>query len=384
MRHVPPALALLAASALALAGCASTTSASDGPAAAADGTITIGAVLPLTGSSATIGADQQRGIELAVADINANGGIDGKEIAVDIEDSQGTAAGGLDAARKLVSVQGVPAVIGEYSSGVTIPVGSYLQEQGVVHLNVGSSSPEIAEIGDFSFSDIGLDTLASSFTAQQLIDGGFTTATIVVPNNSYGEGVESTLSEAFTALGGTVADTVLYTEGQTDYRAELQRAADSDPDVFVYSAYGQDSALINQQAYELGLAATPWYGIYLTMCVGDSDPAVVEGQIGMDVNYTGPDGDAYVAAYEDAYGEGLASSYSAYAYDAVHLIADAIENGDSAEASDIRDALAGLTEPFSGITGPISFDADNQRVEQPYATMSIVDGSPIVTNGAGS
>lgn len=379
MRIAPQLPVLLVVSALALTGCSSGNVASE-----SDDTITIGAVLPLTGSSATIGADQQRGIELAVADINANGGVDGKEIVVEIEDSQGTAAGGLDAARKLVSAQGVPAVLGEYSSGVTIPIGSYLQEQGVVHMNIGSSSPDIAAIGDYSFSDIGLDTLASSFTAQQIIENGYTSAAIVAPNNSYGEGVESTLTDAFEELGGTITDSVLYTEGQTDYRAELERAAKSKPDVFVYSAYGQDSALINQQGFELGLMKTPWYGIYLTMCVGDSDPSVVEGQIGMDVNYTGPDGDDYVTAYEDAYGEGLVSSYSAYAYDAVMLTAHAIKTGRSTDAADIRDALAGLTEPFGGVTGPISFDDDNQRVEQPYATMTVVDGAPVVANASGS
>lgn len=379
MRHFRPLAVLVAASALTLTGCVATGSLTES--ATAPDTITLGAVLPLTGSSATIGADQQRGIELAIAEINADGGVDGKQLAVDIEDSQGSAAGGLDAARKLVSVQKVPAVIGEFSSGVTIPIGSYLQEQGVVQLNIGSSSPAIADIGDYSFSTIGLDTLAGSFTAQDLIDHGFESVGIIVYNNAAGEGIVATLSDAFTELGGTVTESVLYTEGQTDYRAELQRVADSDPDVIVYSAYGQDAALINQQAFELGLNKTPWYGVYLTMCVGDSDPSIVEGQIGMDVNYTGPDGDAYVAAYKEAYGEDLVSSYSAYGYDAVQMIAEAIESAGSSDPADIRDALASRTEPYAGVTGPIGFDEDNQRAEQPYATLSFTDGALTVTNG---
>src|SRR3954453_3028888 len=80
---------------------------------ATSGTITLGAVLPLTGDNATLGADQSRGIELAVADINANGGVLGKKLAVTIEDSQGDTNAALQAAKKLVTVDKVPVVIGE-------------------------------------------------------------------------------------------------------------------------------------------------------------------------------------------------------------------------------------------------------------------------------
>lgn len=357
----------------ALSGCAAGGVSAAGSSPSAE-TVTFGAVLPLTGSSATIGEDQRRGIELAVEDINAAGGVDGKKLRVSVEDSQGTAAGGLDAARKLVSVEKVPVVLGEYASGVTIPVGSYLQAQGAVHFNIGSSSPEIAKIGDFSFSTIGLDTLASKFAAQNLRDAGHKKAVLIAPNNAYGEGVANTLKSAFEKLGGTVATTILFTEGQSDYRAELQRAQLASPDVYVYSAYGQDAAVINQQAFELGLSKTPWYAIYLTMCTSNSDPAVVEGQTGMDVNYTGTDGDAYVAAYKAKYGEGLASSFSAYAYDAVRLAAQAIEDGGSADAASIRTALANRTKAYSGVTGPIAFNDQNQRTEQPYAVLSITNG----------
>ncbi|MFJ4286885.1 ABC transporter substrate-binding protein [Paenarthrobacter nicotinovorans] len=359
---------------LAASGCAGTGTAASGDPASGD-SITLGAVLPLTGASATIGADQRRGIDLAVEQINAAGGVLGKKLSVAVEDSQGTANSALDAARKLVSVTKVPAVIGEYSSGVTVPVGTYLQEQHVVHLNVGSSSPAIANIGNYSFSTIGLDTLASSFTAQELIKARQKTAVVIAPNNSYGEGVATTLKAAYEQLGGKISDSVLYTEGQTDYRAELQRAKQSNPDVFVYSAYGQEAATINKQAFELGMTGTPWYGIYLTMCTGDSDPSVVEGQQGMDVNYTGPDGSAYVAAYKEKFGQDLSSTYSAYAYDAVKLVARAIEDGKSAKADDIRSNLANRNEAYAGVTGPIAFDAHNQRREQPYAVLSFTNGA---------
>src|SRR5690606_23825733 len=211
-------------------------------------TVNLGAVIPLTGASATIGEDQRRGIELAVAKVNADGGVLGKKLNVVVEDSGGAAASAIDAARKLTSVDKVPVVIGEYSSGVTIPLGQFLQQQGIVHINPGSSSPEIAKIGSNSFSTIGLDTIASKFTAEYLYRSGHRKAALIAPTNAYGSGVADTFKAAFTGLGGRVTSIVLYTEGQTDYRAELQRLKGGAPDVIVYSAYGQEAKVINNQA----------------------------------------------------------------------------------------------------------------------------------------
>jgi branched-chain amino acid transport system substrate-binding protein len=344
---------------------------------AVEGAINIGAVLPLTGSSASIGEDQRRGIELAVAKINEDGGVLGKDLNVIVEDSANAANAAIDAAKKLVSVDEVAAVMGEYSSGVTVPLGQYLQQEGVVHLNVGSSSPEIADIGDKSFSVIGLDTIASKFAADELAERGLLKAAVMVPNNSYGEGVVEPFTEAFEAVGGSVTETVLYTEGQTSYRAELERIAASSPDVVLYSAYGQDSSVINQQAFEGGMQETPWFGIYLTMCTVDSAPETVENQIGMDVNYVGPAGQDYQEAYEAEYGEGFTSTFNGYTYDGTMLLAQAIEEAGSTDGDKIAAALKKIGSGYAGVTGDITFDDQNQRSEQPYLVLKYTDGKVV-------
>ena len=341
---------------------------------AEQGAVNLGAVLPVTGASATIGEDQRRGVELAVEQINADGGVLGKDLNVVVEDSQGVAASSLDAARKLVSVDNAPVVIGEYSSGNTIPLGQFLQREGVVHINPGSSSPEIADIGDMSFSTIGLDTIAGKFTADAVFDRGYEKAAFLVPNNSYGEGVLETFKERYEEIGGEITSEILYTEGQTDYRSELQRLAEGEPDVFVYSAYGQESSVINKQAFEMGLNDKPWFGIYLSMTTADSDQATVEGQIGMDLNYIGPDGQTYEAAYKEKYGEDFASTFSGYTYDAVMLAAEAIEKAGSAEPDAVAKAMAEVGKDFSGATGEISLDEDGQRTDQPYAVLEYQEG----------
>jgi branched-chain amino acid transport system substrate-binding protein len=347
---------------------------SGGEESAQEGAVNVGAVLPLTGSSASIGEDQRRGIELAVEKINEDGGVLGKEFNVVVEDSAGQANSALDAAKKLTTVDKVPAVMGEYSSGVTVPLGQYLQKTGRVHVNVGSSSPEIADIGDMSFSVIGLDTIASGFAAEELTDRGLENVAVMVPNNSYGEGIAEAFEDKFTAMGGTVTESILYPEGKTSYRAELDRLVDAEPDAILYSAYGQDAAAINQQAYEAGLQEQPWFGVYLTMCTSDSPPETVEGQIGMDVNYIGPAGEDYQSMYEEKYGEGFVSTFNGYTYDATMMLAEAIEKAGSAEPDAIAEAMAELGQGYEGVTGEIALDEQNQRSDQPYLVLESKDG----------
>ncbi|WP_244140690.1 ABC transporter substrate-binding protein [Burkholderia sp. BCC1047] len=204
---------------------------------AAQADVSVGAVLPLTGASASIGEDQRRGIELAVAQINAKGGVLGQKLAVRIEDSGGSANTALDAARKLATVEHVPVVLGEFSSSVTIPVGQFLVRQGDVHINIGSSSQQVRKIGAGSFSVIGLDDLSARFAAQDVYARKLRRIALIAPNNGYGQGIAGEFRKRFEALGGTVVSTVLYTEGQSTYRRELEQASRAQPDAYVYSAY---------------------------------------------------------------------------------------------------------------------------------------------------
>lgn len=344
------------------------------PARAQD--VVLGAVLPLSGASATLGDDQRRGIELAVEQINEGGGVlGGRKMRVIVEDSGGRAPSALDAAKKLVTVDKVPAVLGEYSSGITIPIGQYLVQEGKVHVNIGSSSGRIRALGDGAFSVIGLDNVSSGFAADDVIAQGWKTAAFIAPNNAYGQGVAEQFQKALKERGGEVVSTVLYTEGQTTYRRELQQLERGRPDVYVYSAYGKEAATINREAFELGLNSTPWYAIYLSMCTTDADPKFVQGQYGLDLNNIGPDGKAYEEAYRKKYGENFRTSFNGYGYDAVKLLAAAIDKGGSAEPAAINKALKEIGNGYQGATGDITFDADRQRSKQPYLRLKIEDGT---------
>lgn len=388
--------AVVGALALALSACAGTDDATPGgadgddtngadpaadsadePAGGEGDGVVLGAVLPLTGASATIGEDQRRGIELAVDEINANGGVLGQDLSVVVEDSEARSQSAIDAAQKLVDADGAVAVMGEYSSGVTLPLGQYLVREGVPHVNVGSSSGELRHLGDSSVGVIGLEDVAGPYVADEVYEMGHTRAAFLAPNNAYGEGALTHVQERFEELGGEIVESVLYTEGESDYRNDLQRLANADPDIYIYTAYGEDSATINQQAYELGLNETPWYGIYLSMCTSDSDPQAVEGHIGMEVNYVGPNGEWYRDAYEERYDEPMVTSFSAYLYDAVMLLSRAIEHAGSTDADALLEALQEVDEEYDAATGEITFDDDLQREYQPYISVTYRDGAVV-------
>ncbi|MFM2486147.1 ABC transporter substrate-binding protein [Celerinatantimonas yamalensis] len=336
--------------------------------------VTLGAILPLTGASASIGEDQRRGIELAVHQINAKGGVNGQKLEVMIEDSAGNPITGLDAVRKLTQINHVPLVVGAFSSGVTIPIGQYLVKHKLVHINISGTSTDIRRIGNYSYSVIGLDDLSAEFAAKDVYGQGYRRVAFIAPNGAYGQGMARQFSRFFQKLGGTVISQVLYTGGQASYRGELEQLTRSKPDVYVYTSYGQDAIVLNRNAYQLGLHKKPWYGIYLAMCTAKSPATYTQGQMGLEVASLGVQGKHYVTDYRQRYHQAPLSAYGSYAYDSIMLAAKAIDTAKSTAPADIQKAMLKVAPHFSGVTGPLNLDADHLRQSQPYRKVKITNG----------
>jgi branched-chain amino acid transport system substrate-binding protein len=341
-----------------------------GFAAQAQETVQMGAVLSLTGANATVGEDVRRAVGLAVDKVNEQGGVLGRKFAVVIEDSGGNPTTALNAARKLVSVDKVPVVIGEYSSGITLPMAQYLVKEGVTHINIASTSVKIKDLGATAFNLIGLENLGNKFSAADTWALGYRKVAMIAPNNAYGQGVAHGFKEEFEKLGGQVVTEVLYTAGQSTYRRELQQMSRSNPDAYIYTAYGQESAVLNREAFELGLRKAPWYAILLSMSLSDTPAEIAKGQLGMEVGSVyGDAGKAYAAAFTAKYKEGMKTSYTGYAYDAVMMTAAAINKAKSTQPAAVQAALKDIGKGYVGVTGPITFDADRQRIDPPYAKL---------------
>lgn len=347
------------------------------PSASAEDAISMGAILPLTGANATAGEEMRRGAVLAVEQVNANGGVLGKKFNLIIEDSGNNVTTALNSTRKLVDVDKVPVVTGEFSSSITLPIAQYVVKQGMIHLNEASTSVKIRELGDNAFSVVGLEDKGNEFSSKDVWDLGLRKVAVVVPNNAYGQGVLHGFKTEFEKLGGTVIAETLYTMGQSSYRRELQQLSRSNPDAYVYTAYGQESAVINREAKELGLRDKPFYGILLSMCVSDTPAEIANGQLGMETgSVQGDVGKAFATAFEAKYGAPIKVSYTAYVSDAVFLTAAAINKAGSADPAAIRTALKEISAQgdYVGLTGSIKFDEDGQRIDPPYAQLKVEDG----------
>lgn len=334
--------------------------------------VTIGAIFPLTGASTHEGIDERRGVELAVEQINADGGINGRDLEVIFEDSESRPEAGTDAAHKLIDVNNVPAIIGIFSSGVTLPAAAYAQEQGVVMVNPGSTSPKCAEVGDYFFSTIGLDHLMGSEQANLALEEGYSKVAVLVPNNPFGIGMEEWMVKTFEEAGGEVTSIIEYPLAQTDYRAELQRLFEGDPEAVLYTAYGEESKILTKQAMEMGEEAQ-WIGGYLTMCTGVADPETVEGHIGLEPAYNLPAGQDFKEAFVEKFGEEPGGPFSYLAYDAAWLIALAMREAGT-DPADIRDALHEVDETYDAATGELRFDENGQRADQPYDRLIYTSG----------
>lgn len=341
--------------------------------------VTLGAILPLTGTSASIGEDQRRGIELAVEDINAKGGVAGQRLKVVVEDSAGSPVTGLNAVRKLTQVNKVPLVVGDFSSSVTIPVGQYLVKNNLVHINISGTSADVRKIGKSSYSVIGLDDLSARFSAEDVWKLGYRKVAFIAPDGAYGQGMSEQFKNAFEKLGGKVVAKVLYTSGQPSYRRELEQISRSAPDAYVYTSYGQDAIVLNRESWDLGLSKTPWYGMYLTMALADSPAQYTNGQLGMELSGMAQKtaGQSYNDSYQQQFHEKPRSVYGSYAYDSIMLAAAAIDKAHDASPAALVTAMHSVAPQFTGITGTLNLDADNQRQSQPYLKVKALDGEPV-------
>ena len=254
-----------------------------GTAAAAD-PVKIGQITSLTGTNANAGKDMERGVELALERINNGyaipmedgssrevgpGLLDGRKIKRIVEDTESRPQSAMDAVRKLVNSDNVPIVLGEFSSGITLPTGQFTNRNEVIQFSVGATSPKLRDIGPYFFDSIGTDVLAAEAVAEMAAKDApeAETFTSITVNNPFGVGVEvNTCKFLEDQYDRECVTTVRYEREQSDYRAQVNRMFNQDPDAALFTAYGTEARLILRQAYQAGYRdAAEWYAPYITM-----------------------------------------------------------------------------------------------------------------------
>lgn len=363
-------------------------------AAAEKGQVKIGMITPLTGTNAQSGQDMERGVRLAVDRINQGykvplkgGGVQqigpgllGNPIKLIVENTESRPKAAMDAARKLVNVDKVPVILGEYSSGVSVPTGQFTNANKVIQVPIGSTSPKLRDIGPYMFNAIGLDNLmGKELTRFAVEDSGAKTFGSIVPNNPFGVGIEINSCEALTEeFGGECVSKVRYKMKQSDYRAEIRAIFAPKPEAVFYTAYGTEARLILRQAYEQG--KTPpkgWYADYITMWTNEVSemPEIAEGIKGLMPGVSGEFyQQEYAVPYEEKYGRPPSTSFGPYGYDAAMLVALAIEKAGSADVEAIRKAMIPVSKTYLGATGDKTFDEHGMQASETYMKKIYTDG----------
>jgi branched-chain amino acid transport system substrate-binding protein len=362
------------------------------PATAKD-QVVLGAIASVTGTNANLGQDMERGIRLAIQRVNKGyavpcgqsntrtlgPGLLGSKVKVIVENTESRPQSAMDGVRKLVNVNKVPVVIGEFSSGITVPTGQFTNGNEVVQISVGATSPKLRDIGPYFFNAIGLDDLAGEAVARfALEDSGAKTYGSIVPNNPFGVGVEINTCKTVEQAGAQCQSKVRYKLKQSDYRAEVNSVFARNPEAVFYTAYGTEARLIFRQAFEQG--KTPpkgWYAPYMTMWTNEvaEMPQIAEGVKGIMVGVSGDFYEkTYAQPYERTFGLAPTTAFGAYAYDATMLACLAIDRAGSTDPDKVAEALYTVSKEYRGVTGDKTFDADGMQMKESYRRKIYTDG----------
>ena len=340
--------------------------------------IRVGFFGALTGPTATFAQSGRNGVQMAVEELNAAGGVlGGKHIELLVEDDRGEASEAASAVSKLITRDHVVALIGEQASSRTIAAAPIAQSYGVPMISPTSTSADVTKKGDYivrvCFTDPDQGAVLSSFARENLKAN--TAAQLVDVRNDYSVGLAQAFRESFEKAGGRILAEQNYSEGDSDFSAQLTAIRPLDPDVLVVPGYYTDAGLIARQAKALGIRATllggdGWDSPKLTEIGGDT----VEGAYFSNhysVDDPSPAVQQFVAAYRKKYGANP-DSIAALSYDAAQLLADAIRRAGSTEGKRMRDALA-ETKDFSGVSGMIKMDADRNPIK-PAVVLKVEGG----------
>ncbi len=398
-------LAAISAGALALAACGgddggdtAATDASPAPSSesssparqnTADGTLTIGTLLPQTGSLAFLGPPEFAGVDLAVQQINEAGGVLGKPVAKIDSDSGDTATNIASQSVDRLLSQNVDAIVGAASSSVSKTVIDKITGAGVIQFSPANTSPDFTDYPDkgLYFRTAPSDVLQGRILGDQIIEDGSATVGILALQDAYGTGLAENVEKSITGSNGEVVDTVIYDPKAAEYTAEVSQIKGADPEAIVVIGFDETAKII-QELVKQGIGPQDGKRLYLVdgnvgNALGEKLPAgLLQGVKGtLPGAATGPDFQARLKAVDPALKD---FSYAAESYDAVTVIALGAVVAKSDAGTDIAEhlvdvttggtkcktfaecnelATAGTDFDYDGVSGPIELDKNGDPTE---------------------
>ncbi|RCK76772.1 MAG: Branched-chain amino acid ABC transporter, amino acid-binding protein [Anaerolineae bacterium] len=340
-------------------------------------TIQIGLQAPLTGDFAAEGQWAKQSVEVAQELINKKGGVLGKQIEIIVADDASNPKDSALAAQKLIS-QGLKEVIASYGSSVTAPAADLYDANKVVSVGYGCTAVRLTmeKQRPYFFRTAGRDDTQSEFFAKFAVEVlGAKRIAIMHDNQDYGRGVAEDAKKFLQPyLDSGQAELVYYdaiTPGESDYSAVVSQIKEINPDVWFFTAYYPEAALLLKQARQAG---------YTGLFVGNNSVPtpefekiagvdVIKGSIHLNEPMpqflTYPESIEFMDAYKAKFNELPGSIWAVYAADALNALVAAIAKAGSTDPDAVAQAMRTMTDA-KGITGPLMFTERGDRKDIPY------------------
>lgn len=336
--------------------------------------IKIGGIAPLSGQVAVYGVECKNGIDLAIEEINAAGGVNGKQLTFICEDDEGDSGKSVNAYNKLVTKDGVRLIIGSLTSSCTLSFTQRSQAQKVVQIAPAATAVDITNAGNFIFRTCYTDPfqgrVGGKFAREYLKAN--TAAILYDIGNDYSVGLTENFENEFVKIGGKIVSKESYNTGDKDFNAQLTKIKASKPEVVYLPDYYGTVALIAKQLRAQGIdvpiiGADGWDGL-----VENAGLEVVEGYYS---NHYSEDSDnplvqKFVSAFKAKYNKSP-NSFAALGYDSVYMLKDAILKAGSADPIKVRECLEMTDGDY--VTGHIVFDENRNPLKQ-TVMISLVKG----------
>lgn len=340
-----------------------------------DNEILLGSYSSNTGATGSFGILQKQGIEMAVEEINAKGGINGKKIHLINYDNKSENDETLAVVNRLVSQDNVLAIIGETTSGKSKIGAQIAQANKVVMLSPSATNPDVTKVGNYIFRACFIDPFQGKVMAKFMTENlKFKKAAILRDVKSdYSVGLSDVFTEELKKMGGEIVADVSYQEGDIDFKSQLTAIKAKKPDAIFVPGYYNEVALLAKQLKELGMNQILLGGD------GWSSPKLYEiAKEAMNGHYfsnhyttesTDPKTVEFVKSYKAKHNEDP-DVMAALGYDAVYLLAEAIKNAKEVNRETIREELSKVKD-FAGVTGKMSMDENRNAVKSAVVVKTV-------------
>ncbi len=338
--------------------------------------ILIGQFGSLTGNEATFGVSTDRGIQLAFSEINATGGIKGKQLKLITLDDQGKAEEAAQVVTRLIAQNKVVAILGEVASSRSLAAAPIAQQNQIPMITPSSTNPKVTEVGDYIFRVCFIDPFQGTVMAKFAVENLSAKKIAILRDvkSDYSVGLANFFTETLKKLGGEIVADLSYQGGDVDFKAQLTEIKGKSPDAIFVPGYYTEVGLIARQARQLDIVV-PLLG-------GDGWDSSKLFEIGQEAingsyfsnHYTNESQEPmvleFIKKFKEKFNE-IPDGLAAMGYDAAKVLIAAIQNAKEITPQMIRDEIA-KTRDFQMVTGKITLDEHRNAVKS--AVVVKVDG----------